>query len=144
MKKEHPYKCLALVSVASLACMGLVSCGTEDQTDRSSGQAAAVGHNDSDDQSPLSKPPRVGMTQAEVRGRYGDPDAVSMTPHGEMWSYAEASRASGLKAALLPGYGLSAIGQKGHHLFIVFDEAGRVKTYHATTTKSQGEKFFNS
>jgi outer membrane protein assembly factor BamE (lipoprotein component of BamABCDE complex) len=143
MRTLLPKEILVLVLSMTLAAFALTGCGTDDQTQQGSAQTSTVGRHGDNDDDPLSKPPRVGMTQSEVRARYGEPDSTSETPNGETWSYG--AKGPSMTDRLLPGevYAIKQMGKRPRHLSISFDQNGRVKTYIRSESRSAGERIFN-
>ena len=64
---------------------------------------------------------RRGMTEAQVRAIYGEPDKVSRTETGDQWIYER-----GMTRMLIPIYGAF---QPLRVIDIHFNSAGRVRSY---------------
>lgn len=72
-------------------------------------------------------PPRVGMTESEVRAKYGEPDSTHTTPNGETWTYSFMPPGY---LWLIPGYGATqTFSPKKQRSLVVVLRNGRVKNY---------------
>ena len=122
--------CLCFLAAAT-SCW-LAGCGSDDQPDASSHNTAAkTAHHqkksDDDDDHDMSKPPHVGMSKAQVRAAYGDPDARDVTDSGEEWSY-RLNLGDAIAAGMNPfDFGQHSRVRMGQ---ITFGSDGRVKRFH--------------
>lgn len=79
------------------------------------------------DKRPIEERLTVGMTMDEVRQACGNPKNESMNSDGSaVWMYNNAQN------MFIPYYGMS--GGKVHYVTVVFDSAGKVKTWSSSST----------
>lgn len=128
---------LLLAAVCAAATLLLLPACSSDESTQSSQSSSAnrsatvrkkeKESDDRDNDDKAKRPPRLGMTKAQVRERYGDPSHVSSTPRGETWAYSFGNFEG---SDFIPFYGgVHAAFRKRQHCSVVFDASGRVKDY---------------
>ena len=115
MKKT---KTLLLSLLVSTTLIGLSGCATDQ------GQQPQQPAKDS---RPMAERLKIGMTKDEVVNAIGNPKGKGVNSDGsENWMYNDSEN------AFIPFYSLA--GGKFHHLIVVFDTNGKVKSWSANET----------
>jgi len=78
-------KSLLLLTATLASALAFTACSSQPAT--SSARKGSRSDSDSQDSDSSEKKPHIGMTQGQVRNMYGDPDNVSQTGDGEVWTY---------------------------------------------------------
>ncbi|HYF34844.1 MAG TPA: outer membrane protein assembly factor BamE [Prosthecobacter sp.] len=123
---------LLLGLLFSIGCTSTQS-GTEGTATAS---ATAAEEEEAEEPEAGATPPRIGMTKAQVRAKYGTPVNVSVSSRGETWAYVFNNWDG---RSLIPYYGAihSAFKQR-HNGIINFDANGRVRDFTWNETNPVG------
>ena len=102
----------------SASLLGLYGCASDQgQTAQGSAQPKPV-----KDTRPNEERLKIGMTEDEVRAAIGNPKGKSTSSDGsQTWIYTDS------EMAFIPNYTL--FGGKIHHLVVMFDTTGKVKSW---------------
>jgi hypothetical protein len=134
MKRKSNISIVACILLAT----GLCGCASNSgQKSQQSSQPAAQTATTTQSSQPAAKPKKdkrpieerlaVGMTMDEVKTACGNPKNVSMNSDGSaVWMYDNGQN------AFIPYYTLS--GGKIHHVTIIFDSNGKVKSWSSAST----------
>lgn len=121
------------VLVSTIVLTGLCGCSSSSSDNQASAQPAQTAQA----QPPPPKPKKkkgpiedrlvVGMTMDDVKAACGNPKDVAMSSDGSAtWIYDNSQN------AFIPYYSMT--GHKIHHVVILFDAGGKVKSWTATDT----------
>jgi outer membrane protein assembly factor BamE (lipoprotein component of BamABCDE complex) len=77
---------MKLLNLIVLASAPLLVIGCRTDQDDSHGTARSA-HEGSGDSEAKDKQPKVGMTEAQIRDMYGEPDSINHSARGDVWHY---------------------------------------------------------